>query len=142
MNTTMIVFIVLGNLLVFPLFWMAVVWLISGVGWANLAQYWVTTQIPTGQVFSLVTARIGLASYRNCLSVWLADSGLFLEPIWLFRVGHRRLLIPWQAIENIQPTQVLWLKGAKLELLHGKTIVLYGSSAMAILEQFLPSAQS
>lgn len=87
------VYIVLGFLLVFPAFWLGVIFLISRFGWADLAAYWQTNIHPNGEHFASTSARIGLTNYNGVLELWVSESGIFLEPIWLFRAGHRRLFM-------------------------------------------------
>jgi hypothetical protein len=120
---------------VFPLFWLAVVWLISQFGWAGFATHWETREKPTGTQYELITARIGIASYRNSLLVWVNQEGLFLEPIWFFRFAHRRLFIPWEDVTSIKPTKNFWLFGCKLELKHRLSVQIYGALGKKLVEQ-------
>jgi hypothetical protein len=119
---------------VFPLFWMLVVWLISRFGWVGLAEHWRTQEIPTGMLYSGASANINGARYNHVLQIWLDDKGLFLEPIWLFRVGHVRLLIPWEDVLGVKPTRILWESGVRLELQHNKSCVIYGAVAVELLK--------
>ncbi len=119
---------------IFPLFWLGVIWLISQFGWAGFGTYWETRDNPTGTHHALITARIGIASYRNCLNVWENQDGLFLEPIWFFKFAHPRLYIPWTDVQSIKPTQNFWLFGAKLELKHHKSIRIYGALGKKLAE--------
>ena len=133
MNATTF-FIPLAFLLVFPVMWIAVIWLISRFGWVGLASYWHTTETPTGLLYSSASGRIGGARYNHVLQVWLDDKGLFLEPIWLFRVGHERLLIPWEAVMGMKPTRILWQTGVRLELQNNQSFVVYGAVSTTLLE--------
>jgi hypothetical protein len=128
--------IVLGFLVIFPLFWAMVVWLISRVGWAALANEWQTQNPPFGKMYSMVTARVGLANYRNTLQIHLNQSGIFLEPIWLFRFGHARLFVPWQDVVALKSASFFrLLAGVRLELQNGKSLTLYGQVAKDLLSQ-------
>jgi hypothetical protein len=133
---TLMFLIPLGFLLVFPLFWSMVVWLISRFGWAALAADYHTTQPPTGSSYSLAFARVGLGNYRGTLNIWLNDSGIFLEPIWLFRVGHARLFLPWQEVKTLSSRPYWWYTGAHLEMNNGHTLTFYGTVAQHLLARF------
>jgi hypothetical protein len=132
----LILLIAFGFFLVFPLFWIMVVWLISRFGWAALAADYQTTQPPTGSNHTLVSARIGLSNYNGTLNIWLNESGIFLEPIWLFRVGHARLFLPWQAVGSLKSKPLLWYTGAHLVMNNGYSITLYGKFAQELLARF------
>ena len=127
-------FIPLAFLLVFPVMWLGVIWLISRFGWMGLAQHWRTTDTPMGMLYSSASGRIGGARYNHVLQIWLDDRGLFLEPIWLFMVGHERLLIPWESVIGMKPTRILWQTGVRLELKNNKSFFLYGAVSAALLE--------
>jgi hypothetical protein len=133
MNATTF-FVPLAFLLVFPVMWIGVVWLISRFGWAELANFWRTTETSTGMPFSSASGRIGGARYNHVLQIWLDDQGLFLEPIWLFRIGHERLLIPWEDVLSMKPSQILWQSGVRLELKNSKSFFLYGTVSTTLLE--------
>ncbi len=120
-------------LIVFSVMWMGVIWFISRFGWFGLASYWRTTDTPTGMLYSSASGRIG-ARYNHVLKIWLDDKGLFLETIWLFRLGHERLLIPWEDVLDMKPTRILWQTGVRLELKNDKSFVLYGAVSVALLE--------
>jgi hypothetical protein len=139
MNPWLYVLIVLGFFVVFPLFWSMVVWLISRVGWASFATTWATTNPPTGKLYSLVSARVGLGNYSNSLQVFVNEKGIFLEPLWVFKVGHKRLFIPWEDISAISANTILWKlrHGATLELHNRQRLILYGQVASDLLAQNL-----
>jgi hypothetical protein len=136
MDTLLTLLIVLGFLVIFPLFWTMIVWLISRVGWTALAQQWQTTSQPSGTLYSMVTAQVGFANYRNTLQIHLNQSGIFLEPIWLFRFGHARLFVPWQDVVAVKSaTFFRLLTGVRLELQNSKSLTLYGQVAKDLLSQ-------
>ncbi len=98
--------------------------------------HWETREPPTGLLYELITARIGIASYKNCLSIWVNEQGFFLEPIFFFRFAHPRLYIPWEDVINVTPTLNFWLFGVKLELKHHKSVQIYGALGKKLLKQF------
>jgi hypothetical protein len=93
---------------VFPLFWCGVCLLLSFIGgWRRLARRYATDRPPTGTAFHGLHAGVGLVSYKGCLDAHVAPEGLYLEVAWPFRVGHPRLLVPWDAIHDLQERQLL-----------------------------------
>lgn len=89
-----------GFLVVFPLFWCGVVWLISRIsGWSRLASRFAAgDRTVNGQRFQAVTGMVGVARYRRVLRIHLNSEGFFLEVQPVFRCGHPRLFIPWTEI--------------------------------------------
>jgi hypothetical protein len=94
-----------GFAVIFPLFWMAVVVLISRLsGWAGLAQRFAVSpeREVTGDRFAWSSAQFGLlGSYSNCIDIVVSRNGLYMRPMVLFRTGHEPLLIPWNQIEDV-----------------------------------------
>lgn len=92
--------IVGGFLVVFPLFWCAVVlFLAHAGGWQRLAGSYAAGSRPlSGVPHSAVTGMVGWVSYRFVLDVHVAEEGFFLDVMPLFRIGHPRLFIPWEAV--------------------------------------------
>lgn len=104
------VFIVLGFVIIFPLFWCGVVLLISYVGdWSSLKKKYAAPkgQQPFGEVHGGVFGWVGLSRYKFTLTVHLTPEGFFLENSPFFRVGHPRLFIPWSEVKERQRRQVL-----------------------------------
>jgi hypothetical protein len=96
-------------LVVFPLFWCFVVWMISLVsGWQRLAERYRTTRAATGQRWLAQYGLINNSRYANALDLTANEQGLFIEPVWLFRINHPRLFIPWQDFHNPAPFEFRW----------------------------------
>ena len=98
-----LVLILLGFAIVFPLFFMAICWLISLTsGWTRLAKTFRTNEATSGAVLRMQSARIGFAQYKGCLTICVLDTGLRLSVTLPFRFGHPPLLIPWEEISNVK----------------------------------------
>lgn len=98
-------------IVVFPVFWCLIVLLLSYVGgWQRLSKVYASDIEPHGQAFPWISGRIGVVSYRNCLTVHVAPEGLFLSMPFIFRIGHKTLLIPWHAIHSQDAVRFLWLQ--------------------------------
>jgi len=93
----------------FAALWAAVCFLISVLsGWSRLARHYATDAPPSGTFFRMQTAHLGWSSYRNCLNLAAVPDGLFLWPLWPFRVGHARLFVPWGDL-TAAPDRILFL---------------------------------
>lgn len=110
--------IVGGFLVIFPTFWCFVVWLLSQIGgWSRLAQrYSAEGRLITGTRHSGLTGMVGVVSYRGVLTLHVDRDGFFLEVMWLFRIAHPRLFVPWTEITGRKPRQVLWWKAETLSI--------------------------
>jgi hypothetical protein len=95
----------------FAVFWGFGCWLISRNGWQQLAQYYRAPVTPPerAEIFWLQTASLRMpgtvgpsADYRGALRISCGPAGLGLSVIFLFRVGHPPLLIPWAAIGPVE----------------------------------------
>jgi hypothetical protein len=107
----LILAIILGFFLVFPLFWMGITFLIAQMsGWSGLAGRYQTNQIFPDNTKHFQYGRMGLANYNGTLKVGLSREGLYLGVFILFRVGHPDLFIPWSEITEIIP-QDIWILG-------------------------------
>ncbi len=53
---------------------------------------------------------IGLGQYNGCLSLVVAENGLWLRPWLPFRFCHPPLLLPWSAFEAPKIEKVFWAK--------------------------------
>jgi hypothetical protein len=103
--------------LAFAALWCAICLLLSFFsGWRKLALWYATDHSPHGTAFWWQSGYVGLVAYRNCLNIRVAAEGLFLSPVWPFRPGHKTLLIPWRAIHDAEPRQVLWLQFTRFQV--------------------------
>ena len=93
----------LAFLIIFALFWVFVVWLISLFGWQRLAARYCTEQTPTGNRWSGQYGFVNSARYGNALNITTNDMGLFIGTVTVFRVNHPCLFIPWHDLHNPQP---------------------------------------
>jgi hypothetical protein len=141
-ETTITLIVIVGFVIVFPLFWMAIVWLISRMsGWARLARQNPARGPITGDVFRWCSARIRfLSSYQNCLTVTVSSAGIHMQPVIFFRIGHDPIFISWKAVRNID-RQNNWLFPAiRLALENSDigaptAIVFYGRCVVENLER-------
>ena len=110
--------IVVGFLVIFPTFWCFVVWLISLIGgWRRLAQVYRTSETPGGRLLFTRFVLVGIASYRNTVTLHITPAGLHLAVMPLFRAGHPPLLIPWTALRGGESASFRWLAAVRFEVL-------------------------
>ena len=93
------IFPVLLFLVIFPLFWCGVIFLVAYLsGWATLARVYRFDGYFQGRQWSFQSAQIGWGNYNGVLTVGANWEGLYLKPFFLFRFGHPPLFIPWYDI--------------------------------------------
>jgi hypothetical protein len=107
-----------GFLVVFPLLWCFVVWLLSQIGgWKHLARrYAAGNRRVTGERCSGIQGMVGSVSYRFILTLHFNAGGFFIEVMPLFKIGHPRLFIPWSAVSARNPCRVFWWKAERLSI--------------------------
>jgi len=92
-------------LLVFPAFvalWIGVIFLIAATGgWRSLAERFGSDPGEyRGTRWHMRSGVMGgFARYNNILTIGADSRGLYLSVLFLFRVGHSPLYIPWDHIE-------------------------------------------
>lgn len=91
---------VVAFLVGFPLFWIAICWVIALLGeWHALARTYVSEAPFEGVTFHMRSGRLGFSNYNGVLNVGINHHGMRLAVFPLFRVGHPPLFIPWQHID-------------------------------------------
>ena len=91
----------------FPLFWSAVLVLISHLGaWSRIAQQYRQWDTFDGQRWRFQSGGVGCANYGYCLTVGTNHRGLHLSVLFPFRPGHAPIFVPW---EDVAVTEGRWL---------------------------------
>ena len=90
--------IVAGFLVVFPLFWCGVVWIISRTGWARLARHYAIAKPPAGEAQPVMCGMVGIGTYRGVMRFQPGADGFHLWTSIFFRAGHPPLFIPWSDV--------------------------------------------
>jgi hypothetical protein len=91
---------------VFPAIWVGVAHQLAAKGWNSLLAGYRAPRPPQGKKIGGASASIGIARYNGVLSLWLADEGLYLQPMLLFRAFHPPLLVPWPHIIAIEENKL------------------------------------
>jgi hypothetical protein len=85
-------------------------------GWGRLAKQYRTLELPKGKSFTGVECHLGVVSYRSSLECSVDESGLFLQPSYIFRFAHPRLFIPWTEWHDIRRGAILWLSVVRADI--------------------------
>ena len=86
---------------------------ISGID--KLAEKFPAAGTPSGQEFKKQTIQIGPVRYRNCLTVIINSSGLYLLVTAPFIKTHE-IFIPWEEFYNVGSTRLYSQKAVKLNI--------------------------
>lgn len=122
--------IALSAILGWLLIWSGVVSMIGWMGWKPLAAAYPAQDEPEGQRFTWQGIYIGASSYNGVVTIVVSDEGIYLTPVRLFAYNHPPILIPWDAIQAVEPG----LFGrVKLRLDNGRTISMKGRAGKAVL---------
>ena len=97
-----------GVLVLLPLFWCFVSFLLAHGGWSAMAARFRTAERPQGKVFRMQSGRIGAIDYRSCLTVHVSEAGMFLAVFPLFRLGNPPMFIPWSEFHNVREKKLLF----------------------------------
>ena len=119
------VLIPLALIVIFPLMWILVVWLISLTsGWQQLAERYPATQPATGRKWLGQFGLVNRARYSNVLNLTTDDTGVWIEVIPLFRINHPPLFIPWHEIHSPQPVTFRWHQLVQVDVGHPRVATL------------------
>lgn len=102
------VYIILGFLVVFPLFWIGIIQIIALLsGWKTLASLYRTDQAAPNNTRYGISGMMGISGYNGVLNLGFNHQGLYLSVMVLFSIGQAPVLVPWSGIEKIEPAS--WL---------------------------------
>lgn len=126
----------LGFAIFFVILWSCICILISFVsGWFALSRRFKSQSEPYGETrsagpfFYTVYTRFW-GHYSSVIRITSADDALYLSVLFLFRIGHPPLCIPWKEIK-IGKTKFLWRKYVVLTLGEQERIPMRISERMA-----------
>jgi hypothetical protein len=78
-------------------------------GWMLLSKYYKTTKNDEIQTWKNSTAFISFINYKYCLTFGVDNIGLYLAVFPLFKIGHKKLYIPWTDIET-EEKEIIFIK--------------------------------
>ena len=96
----------------FPVFfigmWVLVIFVISRMGWVNLVENYYYEAEFTGTRVGIISASVNNTNYKNSLVLKYNEQGIYLRPVWLFRLFHKPVLIPWKEIKEVRDRKILF----------------------------------
>lgn len=104
-NTLLVVLIVCAAVVLALLiagFVVLLLYLLSKGGWGRLKQRYRVEQPPGGTVIRRQTVKIGIVTFKQCVTVGIADEGLYLA-MW-----RTTVLIPWSELSAAGETTLFW----------------------------------
>ena len=102
---------------VFAGMWIAVSATLARVsGWTKLVERFPAPDEPEGERILWTSAQLGGVSFRSCLNMTLAASGLHLVPSLLFRLFMPPMLVPWNEVHFEGFTKMLFFELACFRL--------------------------
>lgn len=88
--------------------WTLVTYIISRMGWSNLIDKYLYQDHFIGERVGIISASINSANYKNSLILKYNEDGFYLRPMFLFRLFHPPVLIPWKEIKEVRTNKVLF----------------------------------
>jgi hypothetical protein len=126
-------------LLCFTALWVAVTGLLRGFcGWAALAKRFATSQPAAGESFAFASAGMGASStfpvnYNSCLFLTVGPGGIRMSMLFLFRLGHPPLFIPWSEVESVAEKRTWFYRYAIVRIQGTRTLIRFsGRPARAV----------
>lgn len=80
------------------------------------------------------------ANYNNCLTIGGDPAGLYLSPLFFFRIGHPPLFVPWTEISLRGRRKIMFIECVELRLGREEQIPFLIRAGLA--DQIRPAAAS
>lgn len=113
----------------FPVFFIGmfvfVIFFLSKKGWSDLAGQYQFEGNFEGDRVGIISAAINGVNYNNCLLLKYNHEGFYLRPVFIFRLFHKPILVPWKEIKNIRDKKLLFVQLKELVI---------GQPAVAIIQ--------
>jgi hypothetical protein len=108
-------------------------------GWASLANQFRAGEPVQGERFRLASGSSGVrffpVGYGNCLFVTLNETGFGLSILFLFRIFHPPLFIPWREVESAERRRFLFRRYTVIRIRGHWPIISIGGNAGEQLHQ-------
>jgi hypothetical protein len=85
-----------------------IIFIISKMGWADLAAKYQSSATFIGKRVGIISASINNANYKNSLVLKYNEEGIYLRPVFLFRLFHKPIFIPWKEIKEVRDKKILF----------------------------------
>ncbi len=140
-QSVMIWIFALGFPVFFVAMWLLAMRVMAWLGWSKLqtAFQWDREVPAAARHFSWASMVIGRfpggASYRNAMNVWIDQRGIYLRPIFLFKLFHPTLHFGWDAIASVEVRKILLLETGQIHFRRDLPMLSFrGRSARAVIE--------
>jgi hypothetical protein len=104
--------------IIFPIFFASIfllaTYIISRMGWTDLASHYKSEESFMGTRIGIISAAINGVNYNNTLVLKINEEGMYLRPIFIFRLFHPPILIPWKEIKEIRDKKILFFNFKEL----------------------------
>ncbi len=107
-------------------------------GWRRLARRYAAGALEPGRQEHFVWARVGRITYQHYLNVGGDARGLYLAPLYVFRMFHPPLLIPWSDIQVRTEGRHYFMYVDTLDLGEGLPQIRIEAKALAAVQAHLP----
>lgn len=136
----------------FPFYFVGLWLFVTGLltltsGWRLLAAKYLTRQPSTGRRFYGVSASIGAVpfavNYNNCLTVFVANGGFYIQPIFIFALFSPRLFIPWRDVQVEKTSYLFFFTAHRVQVANSWVkFLFYGNVGKIMLEAWTASRSS
>lgn len=93
-----------------------VLFIITQRGWNRLVRKYHYSAEFDGTNFGVISAMINGVNYRNCLVVKYDDRGIYIKPVFMFRLIHKPVFIPFDEIKSIRDIKLFFIKYKELHI--------------------------
>lgn len=83
-------------------------------GYARLAAWYPAVGAPEGLILRGQTVQFGAVRYTRCVTIGIADEGLFLEIVSRSLGRHRPALVPWAEVRATYPSHLRMREAVEL----------------------------
>ncbi|MBX2863000.1 MAG: hypothetical protein KTR27_05555 [Leptolyngbyaceae cyanobacterium MAG.088] len=122
----------------FPVLWCTVSLLLAYIGgWAKLANQYL--DVPEREkrlerIYGMQSGYIGTTRYKGCLNFRIYEEGLGLSVLFLFRIGHPPLFIPWDQFHAMSEKRVFFTRFCKVFI--GQPVIATMTFPVALRDHF------
>lgn len=106
------IFIIAAFVVGFPLLWIAIIKMTARFsGWMKLAKLYPGADTSSGDRCGYASAGLRwLVGYNRCLTITVSAQGIHMRPMFMFRIDHAPILIPWDAVLKIEDKSLALFK--------------------------------
>ena len=102
-----------------------VIYVLSRRGWSDLVSKYQYMDVFTGERVGIISASINGVNYSKCLLLQYNSHGIYLKPVFIFRLFHPPVVIPWKEIKAVRDKKMLFVTVKELVV---------GDPAVAIIQ--------